>query len=62
MGMPGVGPHQTWMVGGNLEWEIPPPQRLGIYAILHDGYGLGLLPDSPIRSDRIVRRLLELLE
>jgi len=50
------------MVGGNLEWEIPPPQRLGIYAILHDGYGLGLLPDSPIRSDRIVRRLLELLE
>jgi hypothetical protein len=41
MGMPGVGPHQTWMVGGNLEWEIPSPQLLGIYAILHDGYGLG---------------------
>jgi len=47
---------------GSLEWEIAAPQRLGIYAILHDGYGVGLLPDSPIRSDRIVRRLSELLE
>jgi FMN phosphatase YigB (HAD superfamily) len=29
----GVGPHETWMVGDNLEWEIMAPQRLGIYAI-----------------------------
>jgi FMN phosphatase YigB (HAD superfamily) len=28
----GVGPHETWMVGDNLEWEIVAPQRLGIYA------------------------------
>jgi FMN phosphatase YigB (HAD superfamily) len=38
----GVAPHETWMVGDNLEWEIVAPQRLRIYAIWHDGYGVGL--------------------
>jgi putative hydrolase of the HAD superfamily len=57
----GVGPHETWMVGDNLEWEIVAPQRLGIYAIWHDGYGVGLPRNSPIRPDRIIRRLSELL-
>ena len=56
-----VGPHETWMVGDNLEWEIMAPRRLGIYAIWHDGYGVGPSSDSPIRSDRIIRRLSELL-
>jgi putative hydrolase of the HAD superfamily len=23
----GVGPHETWMVGDNLEWEVVSPQR-----------------------------------
>jgi putative hydrolase of the HAD superfamily len=36
-------------------------QRLGIYAIWHDGYGVGLPRNSPIRPDRIIRRLSELL-
>jgi putative hydrolase of the HAD superfamily len=27
----GVGRHETWMVGDNLEWEIVAPKRLGIY-------------------------------
>jgi FMN phosphatase YigB (HAD superfamily) len=57
----GVGPDETWMVGDNLEWEIVAPQRLGIYAIWHDGYGVGLPRNSPIRPDRIIRRLSELL-
>ena len=48
----GVGPHETWMVGDSLEWEIVAPQRLGIYAIWHDGYGVGLPRNSPIRPDR----------
>jgi putative hydrolase of the HAD superfamily len=56
-----VGPHETWMVGDNLEWEIVAPRCLGIYAIWHDGYGVGPSSDSPIRSDRIIRRLSELL-
>jgi HAD superfamily hydrolase (TIGR01509 family) len=57
----GVGPQETWMVGDNLEWEIVAPQRLGIYAVWHDAYGVGLPADSPIRPDRIIRRLSELL-
>jgi putative hydrolase of the HAD superfamily len=57
----GVGPGETWMVGDNLEWEVVAPQRLGIYAIWHDGYGVGLPPDSPVRPDRIIRALAELL-
>ena len=50
------------MVGDNLEWEVVAPQRLGIYAIWYDGYGTGLPPGSPIRPDRIIRTLPELLE
>jgi putative hydrolase of the HAD superfamily len=61
MAVLGVGPHETWMVGDNLEWEVAGPQRLGIHAIWHDGYGVGLPPGSPIRPDRIIRSLPELL-
>ncbi|MGE0257290.1 MAG: HAD family hydrolase [Alphaproteobacteria bacterium] len=58
----GVEPRETWMIGDNLEWEVVAPQRLGIFAIWYDGYGVGLPPDSPIRPDRIIRSLPELLE
>jgi putative hydrolase of the HAD superfamily len=37
-----VEPHQAWMVGDNLEWEVRAPQRLGIFAIGHDHAGAGL--------------------
>ena len=57
----GVTANDTWMVGDNLEWEVVAPQRLGIYAIWYDGYGVGLPLDSPIHPDRIVRSLPELL-
>jgi putative hydrolase of the HAD superfamily len=57
----GVAAHETWMVGDNLEWEVAAPQRLGIYAVWHDGYGQGLPPDAPARPDRIIRSLPELL-
>ena len=57
----GVEPQETWMVGDNLEWEIAAPQRLGIYAIWYDGYSAGLPPGCPIRPDRIIRSLPELL-
>jgi putative hydrolase of the HAD superfamily len=56
-----VEARDAWMVGDNLEWEVVAPQRLGIYAIWYDGYGIGLPPDSPIRPDRIIRSLPELL-
>ena len=58
----GFGPHETWMVGDNLEWEVAAPQRLGIFAIWHDHLGEGLPPGSSIKPDRIVRTIAELLE
>jgi len=61
MGVLGVGAHETWMVGDNLEWEVAGPQRLGIHAIWHDGYGVGLPPGCAIKPDRIIRRLRELV-
>jgi putative hydrolase of the HAD superfamily len=57
----GVAAHETWMVGDNLEWEVVAPQRLGIHAIWYDGAGTGIPVGSPIRPDRIVRSLPELL-
>ena len=57
----GVEPHETWIVGDNLEWEIIAPQKLGIHAIWYDPYGDGLPGDSAARPDRIVRTLSELL-
>ena len=58
----GVEAADTWMVGDHLEWEIAAPQRLGIFAIWHDTLGEGLPAGSPVRPDRIIRSLGELLE
>jgi putative hydrolase of the HAD superfamily len=57
----GVEPHETWMVGDNLEWEVAAPQRLGIHAIWHDPHGEGLPEGSTVKPDRIIRSLTELL-
>ena len=57
-----VEPHQTWMVGDNLEWEVAAPQRLGIFSIWHDHIGDGLPHDSAVQPDRIICRLSELLD
>lgn len=57
----GVGPNDTWMIGDNLEWEVVAPQRLGIYAIWMDVHGDGLPEGSPVKPDRIIRSLSELL-
>lgn len=58
----GVEPHETWMVGDHLEWEVAAPQRLGIFAIWHDAAGRGLPAGSPVRPDRVIRAISELLE
>jgi len=58
----GVEARDAWMVGDNLEWEVVAPQRLGIHAIWHDLTGEGVPAGSPIRPDRIIRSLHELLE
>ena len=58
----GVQPHETWMVGDNLEWEVAAPQRLGIFAIWHDHIGDGLPTGAGVTPDRIIQRLHELLD
>jgi putative hydrolase of the HAD superfamily len=50
----------AWIVGDNLEWEVAAPQKLGLYAIWCDGYGVGLPDGGDIRPDRIIRSLTEL--
>jgi putative hydrolase of the HAD superfamily len=57
----GSEPHETWMVGDNLEWEVAAPQRLGIYGVWHDHAGGGLPEGSLVRPDRIIRSLSELV-
>ena len=57
----GVTARDTWMVGDNLEWEVAAPQHLGIFAIWKDLLGDGLPAGTPIRPDRIIHSLTELL-
>jgi putative hydrolase of the HAD superfamily len=57
-----VSPEETWMVGDNVEWDVAAPQRLGIVGIWLDIAGSGLPASSPVRPDRIIRTLSDLLE
>ena len=57
----GAEPHETWIVGDHLEWEVAAPQRLGLHAVWCDAFGRGLPEGTTIRPDRIVRSLIELL-
>jgi putative hydrolase of the HAD superfamily len=54
-------PHEAWMVGDNLEWDVAAPMRLGIMGIWHDRFRTGIPEASPVRPDRIVYGLSELL-
>jgi putative hydrolase of the HAD superfamily len=61
LGQLNVRPEDAWMVGDNLEWEVAAPQRLGIGCIWLDAGGSGLPESSPVRPDRIIRTLSELI-
>ena len=56
-----VHPSQTWMVGDNLRGDVGGAQALGICGVWVDFRGKGLPQDSPIRPDRIVRSIVELI-
>ncbi len=57
----GVKPHEAWMVGDNLHWEVAAPQALGIKGVWVDWKGVGLPEDSDIMPDRIVKSIAELI-
>jgi putative hydrolase of the HAD superfamily len=50
----------AWMVGDNPDWDVGPPQRLGVLGIWLDRWGRGLPDDHPVRPDRVIRQLAEL--
>jgi len=58
----GVAPAEAWMIGDRLDWDVAAPQRLGILTVWVDNAVHGLPPSSPVRPDRIIRSLPELLE
>jgi len=57
----GAAPHETWMVGDNLEWEVAAPQRHGMRGLWCDYLGIGLPAGSDVKPDRILRQLPEVL-
>lgn len=57
----GAEPAEAWMVGDNLDADILGAQRAGIHAIWVDSAGDGLPEGSPVRPDRIVSALSDLI-
>lgn len=57
----GVEPGNAWMVGDNLEADILGAQRAGIHAIWVDSAGDGLPEGTPVRPDRIIGALSDLI-
>ena len=55
-----VQPHEAWMVGDRLEWEVAAPQRAGIAGIWVDFKRSGLPANSPIQPNHIVQNISEL--
>ena len=49
------------MVGDNLLNDVGGAQAVGIYGVWVDGQGTGLPEDSPVKPDRIVRSIVELV-
>jgi putative hydrolase of the HAD superfamily len=56
-----AAPHEAWMVGDNLEWEVAVPKRLGLYTVWVDHENEGLPANAPAQPDRIIHNLAELV-
>ena len=57
----GVGPKDAWMVGDNFEWEVVAPKTLGIFSIWVDHLEKGVPDGAPVRPDRVIRAISELV-
>ena len=57
----GAHPSKTWSVGDNLEWDVGAPQSFGAYGIWVDVRRSGLPEGAPVRPDRIVQSVRELI-
>jgi len=56
-----VGIKDAWMVGDHLEWDVAAAQNVGIFGIWLDYASTGLPEGTPVRPDRIITSLTELL-
>jgi len=50
----------AWMVGNDLEFDISPCRKLGIYSLWVDGRGEGLPAANGVCPDNIIRRISEI--
>ncbi len=57
-----VDPHDAWMVGDNLVWDVEGPQKLSIRGIWVDSNREGLPENSFIAPDSIVSSISELVQ
>lgn len=57
----GIAAADAWMVGDDLERDIAPAVALGIHTVWVDSQTRGLPPSAPVRPDRVVESLHELL-
>ena len=55
-------PEDAWMVGDNLLGDVGGAQGAGIYGVWVDWREQGLPESSPVRPDRIIRAVSELIE
>jgi len=56
-----AAPADCCMVGDNLSWDVAAPMSLGIRGIWNDWRGKGLSKGSPVKPDRVVRSIAELV-
>lgn len=55
-----ISAEQAWMVGDNLEWEVPVPQQLGMFAVWVDWRNRGIPDHSPVMPNLIVKTIAEI--
>ena len=55
-------PSKTWSVGDNLEWDVGVPQSFGAYGIWVDVRRSGLPEGVPVRPDRVIQSVRELID
>jgi putative hydrolase of the HAD superfamily len=51
----------VWMVGDHLEFDVAGSQRVGLHGVWIDRVGGGLPAGTPVRPDRVVRALAEVV-
>lgn len=57
----GCAAAEVWMIGDNLEADVAGAQRVGMSAVWHDAYGVGLPEDTAVVPDAVIRDLDELV-